>query len=47
MPTSISEEEMDEISSCDESDAERMSTDILEDICDDSQSHPSANRIEA
>ena len=34
------------MSSSDESDAEPMSTDMLEDICDGSQSHPSINRIE-
>ena len=38
---------MDEISSGDESDAETMSTDMLEDICDGSQYHPSINRREA
>ena len=37
---------MGEISSGDESDAGPMSTDILEDICDGSQSHPSINRRE-
>ena len=35
------------ISLGDESDAEHMSTDMLEDICDGSKSHPSINRIEA
>ena len=38
---------MDEMSSGDEYDAETMSTDMLEDICDISQSHPSINRREA
>ena len=38
---------MDAISSGDESDSEAMSTDILEDICDGSQSHPSINGREA
>ena len=41
----ISEEEIDTISSGDESDAEPKSTDILEDIRYGSQSHPSINRI--
>ena len=31
----------------DESDAEPMSTNMLEDICDGSQNHPGINRIEA
>ena len=35
---------MDEISSGNESDAEPMSTEMLEDILDGSQSHPSVNR---
>ena len=34
------------MSSGDESDAESMSTDMLEDICDGSQSHPLINRRE-
>ena len=38
---------MDVISSRDESDAEFMSTDMLEDICDGSQYHPNINRREA
>ena len=37
---------MDVMSSGDESDAEYMSTDMLEDICGVSQSHPSVNRRE-
>ena len=44
MPPLISEEEMDAMDSGDESDDEPMSTDILEDIRDGSQSHPSINR---
>ena len=40
----ISEEEMDAISSGDESDAEPISTDMLEDIRDGSKSHPRINR---
>ena len=43
----ISEELMDAMSSGDESDAEPMYTEMLEDIRDDSQSHPSVNRREA
>ena len=35
------------MSSGDESDTEPVSTDILEDICDVSQYHPSTNRREA
>ena len=46
MPPLISEEEMDVISSGDESDDETMFTEILEDICDVSQSHLSVNRRE-
>ena len=38
---------MDEISSGDDSNAELISTNMLEDICDGSQSHPRKNRIEA
>ena len=38
---------MDMMSSGDESDAEPMSTDTLEDICDGNQSHPSVNRRDA
>ena len=47
MPLLIGEEEMDTMSSYDESDAETMSTDMLEYICDGSQSHPIVNRREA
>ena len=47
IPSLISKEKMDEMSSGDESDAEPMSMDMLEDICDISQSHRSINRIEA
>ena len=35
---------MDVMSSCDESNAEHMSTDMLEDISDGSHTHLSANR---
>ena len=37
---------MDAMSSCDESDTEHMFTNMLEDIYDVSQSHPSINRRE-
>ena len=40
MPPLISEEEMDTMNSGDESDDDPMSTEMLEDICDGSQSHP-------
>ena len=43
----INEEEIYAMSPCDESDAETMSTDIIEDICGGSQSHPITNRREA
>ena len=46
MPPLSSEEEMDAMSSGNESDAEHMSTEMLVDICDCSQSHPSINRIQ-
>ena len=41
------EQEMDAINSGDESDHDLISTDMLEDICDGSQTHPNVNRIEA
>ena len=41
----ISEGEMDEISSGDESYSEPVSTDMLEYICDGIQSHPIINSI--
>ena len=47
MPPLISEEEIDAMSSSDESDAEPMSTVMLGGIRDSSQSHPSVNRREA
>ena len=47
MPLLISEEEMGEIDSGDESEDEPISTDMLEDIHDVSKSHPILNRIEA
>ena len=43
----ISEEKIDAMSSGDESDVEPISTQMLEDICGGSQSHPRVNRIEA
>ena len=42
----ISEEEIDAMDSGDESDAEPMSTEMLEHICDGSQSHTNVNRRE-
>ena len=45
IPTSITEEEIDVMSPGDESDGKPMSTDMLEDIRDSSQSHPIVNRI--
>ena len=47
LPPLITEEEMDNMSSGNESDAEPMSMDMLEDIRDGCQSHPSINRREA
>ena len=47
MPPLLSEEEMDAMDYDDESDDEPMSTEILEDIRDGSQSHQNVNRIEA
>ena len=47
MPPITSEEEIDVVSPGDESDAEPMSKNMLEDIHDDSQSHPRLNRREA
>ena len=47
LPTLINEDEIDEMLSGNESDAELMSTDMLEDICDGSQYHPSINMREA
>ena len=47
MPPLLSEEEMDAMDSGDDSDDEPMSTEMLEDILDGSQYHPSVNSIEA
>ena len=47
MPPLTSEEEMDAISSRDDSDAEPISMEMLENISDVSQSHLSINRREA
>ena len=44
MPPLLSEEEMDAMDSCDESDHDIISTDMLENICDRSQSHPNVNK---
>ena len=47
MPPLISEEEIDAMDYGDESDDDPMSMEILEDICNGSQSHPNFNRREA
>ena len=47
MPTLISEEEMYAMDYGNESDDEPISTEMLEDILDRSQSHPNVNRREA
>ena len=47
MPPLIIKEEMDAIDSGHESEGEPMSTEMLEDICDSSNSHLRVNRIEA
>ena len=47
LPPLISEEEMDTILSGNESDDEPICMDMLEDIRDGSQSHPSVNKREA
>ena len=44
MPPLTSKEEMDVMDSGDESEDKPMSTDILEDICDGIQYHPSVNK---
>ena len=46
IPPLLSEEEMDSMDYGNESYDEPMSTEMLEDICDRSQSHPNVNRIE-
>ena len=47
MPPLLSEEEIDARDSGNESEHDLISTDMLENICDGSQSHPSVNKIEA
>ena len=47
IPPLFSKEEMDAMNSGDESDDEPMPTDMLEDICDGSQSHTNVNSREA
>ena len=44
MPTLLSREEMDLMDSGDDSEYDPMSTEMLENICDGSQSHPNVNR---
>ena len=43
----MSEQDMENINSGDESDHDLISTEMLEDICDGSQTHPSVNKGEA
>ena len=43
----MSKKDMDAINSGDESDHDLISTEMLEDICDGSQTHPDVNRREA
>ena len=46
MPPLLSEEDMDAMDSGDESDHDLIFMEMLEDICDGSQTHPNVNRIE-
>ena len=43
----MSEQDMENINSVDESDHDLISTEMLEDICDGSQTHENVNRREA
>ena len=43
----MSEQGMENINSGDESDHDLISTEMLEDICDGSQTHPKVNKREA
>ena len=43
----MSEQDMDNLDSSDESDHDCISTEMLEDICDGSQTHPNVNKREA
>ena len=47
MPPLLSKEDMDSMDSGNESDHDLISTEILENICDRSQSHPKVNQVEA
>ena len=47
MPPLPSEEEMNDMDSGDESDHDLISTEMLEYICNGSQSHPNVNQREA
>ena len=47
MPPLLSKEEKYAMDSGNESDHDLISTKMLEDICDGSQSHPNANKIES
>ena len=40
----MSEQDMDDMNSCDKSDHDLLSTEMLEDIRDGSQTHPNVNR---
>ena len=46
MPPLLSEEDMDAMDSGDESDHDLISTEMLQDIRDGSQTHPNVNRRE-
>ena len=43
----MSEQDMENINSGDDSDHDLISTEMLEDICDGSQTHPNVNRRES
>ena len=43
----MSEQDMENLDSNEQSDHDLISTDILEDICDGSQTHPNVNKREA
>ena len=47
MPPILSEEDMDAMDSGDKSEDDLIFTDMLEDICDGSQSHPNVNQRES
>ena len=43
----MSEQDMENLNSGDESDHDLISTEMLQDICDGSQTHPNVNKREA